>query len=126
MTEIVKLEHVGVAVASHQLDAVAGFYEQVFGWHRIKEAPGELVFIGDGSGGRLEIFARDCEPLAAPHHLAFVVDVGAFDSTIARLIAAGATMRDAITNPFGDRLQFFADPAGNAAQICGRVAPLAP
>jgi predicted enzyme related to lactoylglutathione lyase len=126
MTEIVKLEHVGVAVSGDQLDAVVGFYEQVFGWHRIKEAPGELVFIGDGDGGRLEIFVRDCPPLPAPHHLAFVVAHDQFDATTARIVEAGGQLRDAITNPFGDRLQFFSDPAGNAAQICGRVSPLAP
>jgi hypothetical protein len=29
------------------------------------------------------------------------------------------------SNPFGDRLVFFTDPAGNLAQIVGRVEPLA-
>ncbi len=41
-----------------------------------------------------------------------------------RLRAAGATLAEPFENPFGDRLMFFDDPAGNRAQIVARKAEL--
>lgn len=122
---VVRLEHVGIGAARDKYEETIRFYEQVFGWHRIKESPGELAFIGDGAGGRLEILANDAPPLPTPHHLAFVVAPDAFDTTMEALRAAGAQLEDPMTNPFGDRLLFFNDPAGNRAQIVGRLEPLA-
>ncbi len=123
---VVRLEHVGLGAARGKYEETIRFYEQVFGWHRIKESPGELAFIGDGAGGRLEILANDAPPLPNPHHLAFVVAPDQFDATMEALRAAGAQLDEPMTNPFGDRLLFFSDPAGNRAQIVGRVEPLAP
>ena len=126
MSRIRRLEHVGIGAAPDKYEETIRFYERVFGWHRIKEQPGVLAFIGDGEGGRLEVMADDSAPLARPHHLAFVVDKDDFDAATEELRAAGARFGEPVTNPFGDRLLYFADPAGNWAQIVGRIEPLAP
>lgn len=128
MNNVYTLEHVGIATSRATYEETIRFYEQAFGWHRIKEMPGVLAaFLGDGAGGRLEIFASDAPPLAHPHHLAFGVAWDEFDALAARLRAAGATMDAPYENhPMGDRLIFFTDPAGNRAQIVGRQEPLAP
>ena len=126
MSSIRRLEHVGIGAARAKFDETIRFYERVFGWHLIKEAPGQLAFIGDGAGGRIEILANDAPPLTMPHHLAFVVAFDAFDATVEALKEAGATVQQPSTNPFGDKLLFFTDPMGNAAQIVARVEPLAP
>ncbi len=126
MTTVSRLEHIGIGTSRARYREMIAFYERVFGWHVIKEAPGQLAFIGDGEGGRIEIIANDAPPLPTPHHLAFVVDLAAFDATMEALKEAGATVQEPSTNPFGDRLLFFTDPVGNAAQIVARIEPLAP
>ena len=126
MSSVHRLEHVGLGATREKYEETIRFYERVFGWHRIKESPGQLAFIGDGEGGRLELLNNGAPPLPAPHHLAFVVDPDQFDATMDSLREAGATVEEPSTNPFGDRLLFFNDPAGNRAQIVGRVEPLAP
>ena len=119
------LEHVGIAASSATFEATVRFYEEIFGWHRIREEPGVLFFLGDGAGGRFEIFASKAPPLAHPHHLAFGVAWDAFDELAAQLRAAGTPMDEPFINTFGDRIVFFTDPAGNRAQIVGRREPLA-
>jgi catechol 2,3-dioxygenase-like lactoylglutathione lyase family enzyme len=126
MSEIGRLEHVGIGASRDRFDETIRFYEQVFGWHRIKEQPGDLAFIGDGEGGRLEILARDAAPLSMPHHLAFVVDPAHFEATLAALRASGVPVQEPSKNAFGDTMVFFSDPAGNAAQIVSRLEPMAP
>jgi len=118
-----RLEHVGIGAAPDKFDELIAFYNRVFGWHLIKASPGDLAFIGDGEGGRIEILAREQPPLAPPHHLAFVVDD--LQATAQALREAGATLQEPVTNPFGDTLLFFTDPAGNYAQIIQRIEPLA-
>ncbi|HWE62050.1 MAG TPA: VOC family protein [Chloroflexota bacterium] len=126
MGRISRLEHIGLGAARDKYEETIRFYERVFGWHRIKETPGELAFIGDSAGGRLEILANDAPPLAPPHHLAFAVDSADFDVVAGELRAAGVRTEEAYISDFGDRLLYFADPAGNWAQIVGRREPLAP
>lgn len=126
MTTIRRLEHVGLGAARDRFDETVRFYERAFGWHVIKASPGQMTFIGDGAGGRLELLPNDAPPLAPPHHLAFVVPQADFDATMTSLRAAGAVVESPTTNPFGDRLCFFTDPAGNRAQIVARVEDLAP
>jgi catechol 2,3-dioxygenase-like lactoylglutathione lyase family enzyme len=126
MSTVYRLEHVGLGAAPDRYDETVAFYERVFGWHRIKESAGEMTFLGDGAGGRLEILPRNEPPLVRPHHLAFVIDDQRFEAVIQALQEAGARPEPPSTNSFGDRLVFFTDPAGNAAQIVSRVAPLAP
>ena len=124
MGTVSRLEHVGLGAGRETYEGTVRFYEQVFGWHRLREVAGELAFVGDGHGRRLEIFATDAPPLADPHHLAFGVAPEEFDAVAEKLRAAGATLAEPFANPFGDRIVFFADPAGNCAQIVARSAPL--
>lgn len=119
------LEHVGIAASSDTFAATVRFYEDIFGWHRIREEPGVLIFVGDGAGGRFEIFVSKAPPLAHPHHLAFEVPWEAFDGLATQLRAASTQMDEPFVNTFGDRIVFFTDPAGNRAQIVGRREPLA-
>lgn len=128
MNNVYTLEHVGIGASRATYEETIRFYEEVFGWHRIKAMPGVLAaFVGDGTGGRLEIFVSDAPPLAHPHHLAFGVAWDDFPILAERLRAAGATMDAPYENhPMGDRLIFFTDPAGNRAQIVGRREPLEP
>lgn len=126
MTRIGRLEHVGIGASPERFEETVRFYEQVFGWHRIKENPGDLAFVGDGEGGRLEILAREAPPLTLPHHLAFVVDAADFQATVEALQASGVAVQPPSKNPFGDTMVFFTDPAGNVAQIIDRNEPLAP
>lgn len=124
MAVVLRLEHVGIGAARTKFDETVRFYERVFGWHRIKESPGQLAFVGDGVGGRLEILPNDAPPLTSPHHLAFLVPLADFDAMVGALREAGAPVEAATTNPFGDRLCFFTDPAGNRAQIVARAEAL--
>lgn len=126
MSAVSRLEHVGLGASNDTYKATVEFYKNAFGWHEIKEVPGIGVFVGDGQGGRLEIIYNDAPPLANPHHLAFVVDKEQFEPMMEHLRQAGASVDPPQTNPFGDRMCFFSDPAGNRAQIVGRVEPLAP
>lgn len=119
-----RLEHVGLGARRDAYPATVRFYEQVFGWHRVREEEGELTFVGDGAGARLEIFPTDAPPLVDPHHLAFAVAADDFDAIHAALAGAGASPEAAFINTFGDQIAFFTDPAGNRGQIVARVAPL--
>ncbi len=119
-----RLEHVGIVAPPATVDATQHFYETVFGWHVIKKIPGAM-FLGDGEGGRIELLISDAPVLNGPNHLAFVVDLAAFDATHAQIISAGGTADGApMLNPTGDRLFFFTDPSGNRAQIVGRETAL--
>ena len=119
-----RLEHVGLGAGRETYEPTVRFYEQAFGWHRIQEVAGTVAFVGDGHGGRLEIFASDAAPLVAPHHLAFVVSLDEFDAISAKLSEAGATPAEPFVTPLGDRVLFFDDPAGNRAQIIARQTPM--
>ena|SRR5579871_5983918 len=125
MSTAIRLEHIGIGAPRDRYEETIRFYERVFGWHRIKENPGDFMFVGDGHGGRLEILARDAAPLPMPHHLAFVVDREQYESIAATLRAEGVA-REPTTSVFGDTLLFFNDPAGNMAQLVLRTEPLAP
>jgi catechol 2,3-dioxygenase-like lactoylglutathione lyase family enzyme len=126
MSSIGRLEHVGIGATPDRFEETIRFYEQVLGWHRIKENPGDLAFVGDGQGGRLEILAREAPPMTLPHHLAFVVDQADLQATLAALKASGVPVQEPTKNAFGDTMIFFTDPAGNTAQIVSRLEPLAP
>jgi predicted enzyme related to lactoylglutathione lyase len=118
-----RLEHVGVVVNPAKRDETVQFYEQVFGWHTVREIPGAM-FIGDGGGGRIEFLFNDSAgPMNAPNHLAFVVPIDDFDQIAERIRATGVPMDPPGTNPAG-RILFFYDPAGNRAQIVGRPEPM--
>lgn len=118
------LEHVGIGILAEHFDATVAFYEQVFGLHRVREQPGSIVFLGDGKGGRLELMVKDCEPVASPHHLAFVVALSAFDDVVELIRESGAPLEPRSDNAFGDQAVFFRDPAGNRCQVVARLEAL--
>ena len=118
-----RLEHVGVVTPPAQREATMNFYESVFGWRTLREMPG-VAFIGDGSGGRIELLFRDDPPMAPPNHLAFVVPLAEFDALMAKIQATGVPSEAPVDTPAGDRLFWFHDPAGNRAQIVGRSNPM--
>lgn len=126
MARVTRLEHIGLGAIRDKFDETVQFYQKVFGWHLIKETPGQLAFIGDGEGGRLEVLPTDGPPLSGTHHLAFVVDAADMDATLQAIHDNGAAVGEPSTNPYGDKLVFFTDPAGNRAQIVCRREPLAP
>lgn len=115
------LEHVGICVPREKFAAMLKFYEEVFGWHRIREVGDTIVFIGDGQGGRMELIVNDVPPLANPHHGAFVLPMEQHDAAREALKAGGAEIALEQTSPAGDKLLFFYDPAGNYMQIVCRV-----
>lgn len=125
MGTVYRLEHVGIGARREKYEETVRFYESVFGWRRLREQPGILTFVGDDAGGRFEIFATDKAPLRAPHHVAFAVNLADFDRVTEALRTAGATLDEPFINDFGDHIRYFTDPAGNRAQIVGRIAPLA-
>jgi predicted enzyme related to lactoylglutathione lyase len=119
-----RLEHVGIVVNPAKREETVRFYEQVFGWHTVRELGQVALFIGDGSGGRIELLFNDAAgPMNAPNHLAFVVPFDEFDQVAERIKATGVPMDARGTNPAG-RILFFSDPAGTRAQIVGRPEPM--
>lgn len=118
------LEHVGIGMAAEHFDATVSFYERVLGFHRVREQPGSIVFLGDGKGGRLELMVKDCGPIATPHHLAFVVALADFDRVAERVRESGAPLEPPSDNAFGDQAVFFQDPAGNRCQVIARLEAL--
>src|SRR4051794_13677992 len=94
-----RLEHVGIVVNPAKREETVRFYEQIFGWHTLREMPG-VMFVGDGSGGRIEFLFNDSAgPMNAPNHLAFVVPLEEFDQIAARIKETGVPMDEPMTNP---------------------------
>lgn len=124
MPSIARLEHVGINVASDKFATLVSFYTNVFGWHKIRDQGENIIFIGDGAGGRMELIARDVPPLPEPHHLAFVLPLDQIDAAEAALKANGAECNPIQSTPAGDKLLFFRDPAGNWMQIVCRAEPM--
>ena len=56
--------------------------------------------------------------------MAFAVPFDAFPALAEAVTAAGITLDEPFINDVGDRISFFNDPAGNRAQIVGRLKPL--
>lgn len=122
----VQLEHVGIPASPEDIFVVADFYQRHFGWTAVRELgdPVNIIFISDGTGGRLEVYVADGEPMAHPSHLAFAVPVAEFDALQQVMAAAGVEFDAVRENAAGDKLAFFNDPHGNRAQIVGRIEPL--
>jgi catechol 2,3-dioxygenase-like lactoylglutathione lyase family enzyme len=122
----VKLEHIGIPATVENFDEVVGFYCDNFGWSVIRElgGPPRINFISDGSGGRLEVYVAEGPPMSHPSHLAFAVPIAEYDELRARLLDSGVAFDVDTTNAAGDKLAFFNDPAGNRAQIIGRLKTL--
>jgi catechol 2,3-dioxygenase-like lactoylglutathione lyase family enzyme len=129
MNGAIHLEHVGVPTTAATFDATIRFYTDTFGWRVIEERPStgpddRVTFIADGQGGAFEVFVGSGGPIVDPAHLAFAVPFDEFASLAERLTAAGIALDEPFINDVGDQISFFDDPAGNRAQIVGRLKPL--
>jgi predicted enzyme related to lactoylglutathione lyase len=122
----VQLEHVGIPASKENIGEVVAFYQKHFGWTTVREIgdPPAMIFVSDGTGGRLEIYIAAGEPMAHPAHLAFAVSIDEFDALQERMAADGVVFDNVTQNPAGDKLAFFNDPHGNRAQIVGRLEPM--
>jgi predicted enzyme related to lactoylglutathione lyase len=119
----IRLEHVGIPARGDLFDQTVHFYQQVFGWTVVREMTGaqRLTFMSDGQGGMLEILDVDGPGIPNPAHLAFMVPIAEFDSTREQLAEKGVAFDPTTVTPAGDHLAYFNDPAGNRAQLVGRV-----
>jgi catechol 2,3-dioxygenase-like lactoylglutathione lyase family enzyme len=129
MESAIHLEHVGIRTSAETFDRTIQFYTNQFGWRVIEERPSSgptdrVTFIADGQGGAFEVFVGSGGPIEDPAHLAFAVAFDAFPALAERLTAAGIALDEPFINDVGDRISFFNDPAGNRAQIVGRLKPL--
>jgi catechol 2,3-dioxygenase-like lactoylglutathione lyase family enzyme len=122
----VRLEHVGIPAKGELFEQTVQFYEQIFGWKVIRRVSGNqhLAFISDGQGGVLEILDVDGPVIPNPAHLAFMVPIGEFDAKRNELAEKGVAFDPVVVTDSGDHLAYFNDPAGNRAQLVGRVTPL--
>lgn len=129
MNGAIHLEHVGVRTSTETFEQTIRFYTSLLGWRVIEERPStgpddRVTFIADGQGGAFEVFAGSGGPIEDPAHLAFAVPFSEFPALAQRLTEAGVTLDEPFINDVGDQIAFFNDPAGNRAQIVGRLNPL--
>lgn len=123
MSDAIRLEHVGIPAKGDLFDQTVHFYQHVFGWQIVREVKGNsrLTFIADGQGGMLEILDVDGSTIPHPAHLAFMVPIAEFDEARAKLADKGVAFDPTNVTASGDHLAYFSDPAGNRAQLVGRV-----
>lgn len=129
MDGTVHLEHVGIRTSRETFDETIQFYTELFGWRVIEERPSSgpddrVTFIADGQGGAFEVFVGSGPPIEDPSHLAFAVSFDEFPALAERLAETSVPFDEPFINEVGDRISFFNDPAGNRAQIVGRLKPL--
>lgn len=128
MSSIVRLEHVALPTTEETFASTVRFYHEQFGWKTIREigsGASAIAFVADDAGSILEIYVADGPPMTHPAHVAFAVPMAEYESLKAKLEAAGVTFDINTENAAGDKLGYFKDPAGNCAQIVGRIKPLA-
>jgi catechol 2,3-dioxygenase-like lactoylglutathione lyase family enzyme len=129
MEGTIHLEHVGIRTSAETFEQTIHFYTDLLGWRVIEERPStgpddRVSFIADGRGGAFEVFVGSGRPIEDPAHLAFAVPFAEFPALAQRLIQAGVTLDEPFINDVGDQISFFNDPAGNRAQIVGRLKTL--
>lgn len=129
MAGTVTLEHVGIRTSRETFEQTIQFYTDLLGWRVIEERPSSgpddrVTFIADGQGGAFEVFVGSGGPIEDPSHVAFAVSFDEFPALEQRLRQTGVTMDEPFINEVGDRIAFFNDPAGNRAQIIGRLKTL--
>jgi catechol 2,3-dioxygenase-like lactoylglutathione lyase family enzyme len=129
MANAIALEHVGIRTSAETFEPTIRFYTSLLGWKVIEERPStgphdRVTFIADGRGGAFEVFVGSGRAIEDPAHLAFAVAFDDFAALAERLTQAGVALDEPFINDVGDRISFFNDPAGNRAQIVGRLKPL--
>jgi catechol 2,3-dioxygenase-like lactoylglutathione lyase family enzyme len=122
----IELEHIGIPAPGALFDPTVQFYAKIFGMQVIREvnANQHLAFLSDGKGGRIEVLDTEGAPMANPAHLAFMVPFPEFEATRTALAEQGVAFDPVFVTDSGDHLAYFNDPAGNRAQLVGRVTPL--
>ncbi|RIK44666.1 MAG: hypothetical protein DCC58_07920 [Chloroflexi bacterium] len=130
MSDAIELEHVGIPTSLENYAKTVAFYTDVFGWEVLRQIhpplpATQITFVSDRHGSRLEILTSDGPPIDDPAHLAFAVPIAGYPALKAKLEAAGVVFDVERTNSAGDTMAFFRDPAGNRAQLVGRLTPLA-
>jgi glyoxylase I family protein len=127
---VLNVEHVACNVAEPA--AMAAWYVEHLGMRivrRMTTAP-YIHFLADARGQAvIEIYNNPADPVpdySAMHPLRFHVAFSAADpdAAAASLVAAGATLVDAQTQPDGSRLVMLRDPWGLPLQLCKRTVPL--
>jgi catechol 2,3-dioxygenase-like lactoylglutathione lyase family enzyme len=129
MEGTIHLEHVGIRTSAETFEQTIRFYTDLLGWRIIEERPSSgpddrVTFIADGRGGAFEVFVGSGRAIEDPAHLAFAVPFAGFPALAERLTKAGVTLDEPFINDVGDKISFFNDPAGNRAQIVGRLKTL--
>ena len=127
MTGTIRLEHVALPTTEETFAETVRFYHEQFGWRTIREigsGAGAIAFVSDDAGSVLEIYVAAGPPMTHPAHIAFAVPIAEYDELKAKLEAAGVTFDINTENAAGDKLGYFHDPAGNRAQIVGRIRSL--
>jgi catechol 2,3-dioxygenase-like lactoylglutathione lyase family enzyme len=129
MADTISLEHVGIRTGAETFEPTIRFYTELLGWRVIEERPSSgpddrVSFIADGRGGAFEVFVGSGAPIEDPAHLAFAVPFDDFPALAQRLTEGGVALDEPFINDVGDRISFFNDPAGNRAQIIGRLKTL--
>ena len=120
-----RLHHVNVVVPVGQTEAVAGFYADVLGLHRVekpeplRDNAGAWFDIAD-TGAQVHVSERAGERHPDAH---FGIVVDDFDTIMSRLSSAGAPWQDQ-EDVFGGRRGFTRDPAGNRVEILERAGQL--
>jgi catechol 2,3-dioxygenase-like lactoylglutathione lyase family enzyme len=129
MAGAVHLEHVGIRTSAETFEPTIHFYTDLLGWRVIEERPStgpddRVTFIADGQGAAFEVFVGTGRAIEDPSHLAFAVPFSEFPALAQRLIQAGVSFDEPFINDVGDQIAFLNDPAGNRAQIVGRLKTL--
>jgi len=126
----VKLEHAAINVPD--VKAAAQWYVDNLEMRIVVagQAAPYMTFIADSAGSMLELYTRtDIAPpdysAINPFNLHFAFAVEDMEATRDALVAAGATVVDAITTtPAGDQLLFLRDPWQVPIQILKRKKPM--
>lgn len=123
MSSAVRLEHVGIWAQGDAFEPTVAFYQEAFGWDlfRAMDYPSRIVFLVDGQGGMIEILDQPGSAMAHPNHLSFAVPLADYPAKRAQLEGLGRVFDLILELPSGDIVAYFNDPAGNRAQIVGRV-----
>jgi hypothetical protein len=87
------------------------------------DSPWRIVFLTDGASGVLEFLDAPGAPMPGPSHVSFAVPKEQYSALKARIEALGISFDPPLEMPTGDVISYFNDPAGNRAQIIGRVDP---
>jgi len=129
--DTIYLEHVGIRTTAETFEPTIRLYTELLGWTVIEERPStgphdRVSFIADGRGGAFEVFVSSSPvgEIVDPAHVAFAVPFDEFQALADRLTQAGVALEPPFINDVGDQISFFNDPAGNRAQIIGRLKTL--